>query len=666
MPLVVDTLTLDPVDFLPNGAELNLSGAGFRVLDADFGEADIELELQRQAIGEVPTSYHPPNTVTALKLGVREEGEVDLPTAAHQLAQKVGEINSPGTEHWIQRDFDYKAQGEFAGSLGKRVFKATLQGLGGWQRGESPDVTLTLVTGPYWYATIESESGVFESEEGATRELICELAEVLGTVPGLIRIRINNLGEEDWLGLILAGECRDHPQDATADTTAALAYAAVDLTLLGGSTIPGGELEGSGPIVESKNPPPKLWLAMLGSEIDGVGHQTHRGVRRVWARVYDGGTTEKEAEVRLEWRALGASKWSRNSIVRIPFVDNWALVDLGECRPERAAVGDERWEWRLTVRRMEGGGAVYVHRVWALPTEQYLLVRSTPALPTPTEFAARDGFAQTAGNLNGKALPDGSGNWATEGSAKGDLATTGSGEVTRTAKEDSGFREAKAPGGTFAVVAARVSFEWSALPDKEIAVLRSGLLYGSASNVFGAYHSTKTGSSLSFFGTNYPYNWQPGVRYRLTVLIVGGVFAAGWVGTGGDELGQLVASGPISATNQSIKFVDLHSGADIITRTYDDFAAWVPDPEVVASASRSIEFRSDGVFRQHPEDDVWGEMIPEGFLPVATPSGMEGRKSRFILIPSQGDLGDLADSGDNPLSAQTLARPAYLLAREAA
>lgn len=136
--LIVDPLTLDPVEFLPNGAELDLAGAGFRVLDADFGDADVELEMVRQALGETPTSYHPPNTVT--------KGEVDLPTAAYKLAQKIGEINTPGTEHWLRRDFDYKAGGVFAGSLGKRVYKATLSGMGGWQRGESPDVTLTLVT----------------------------------------------------------------------------------------------------------------------------------------------------------------------------------------------------------------------------------------------------------------------------------------------------------------------------------------------------------------------------------------------------------------------------------------------------------------------------------------------------------------------------------------
>jgi len=83
-------------------------------------------------------------------------------------------------------------------------------------------------------------------------------------------------------------------------------------------------------------------------------------------------------------------------------------------------------------------------------------------------------------------------------------------------------------------------------------------------------------------------------------------------------------------------------------------------------AEGAVEPRSDGIFRQHPEDDVWGELIPEGFLPFASPSGLEGRKSRFIVIPTQGDLEELADSGSNPLSAQAFVRPAYHVAREAA
>jgi hypothetical protein len=90
------------------------------------------------------------------------------------------------------------------------------------------------------------------------------------------------------------------------------------------------------------------------------------------------------------------------------------------------------------------------------------------------------------------------------------------------------------------------------------------------------------------------------------------------------------------------------------------------DENRICFAERSIELRSDGPYRQHPTDDVWGYVVPRGFLPHALPSGMEGRKTRFIVIPSQGDLGELPDSGTNKLSVSVNHRPAYLVAREAA
>jgi hypothetical protein len=57
-------------------------------------------------------------------------------------------------------------------------------------------------------------------------------------------------------------------------------------------------------------------------------------------------------------------------------------------------------------------------------------------------------------------------------------------------------------------------------------------------------------------------------------------------------------------------------------------------------------------------------VVPDGFLPVALPSGLEERPMRCIVIPSQGDLGEVADEGTNKLTAQAFVRAAYLFARE--
>lgn len=103
--------------------------------------------------------------------------------------------------------------------------------------------------------------------------------------------------------------------------------------------------------------------------------------------------------------------------------------------------------------------------------------------------------------------------------------------------------------------------------------------------------------------------------------------------------------------------------AEIVSRVY--YLSSVADESRVCFSERSLELRSDGCFRQHPTDDVWGPVVEEGPAPVA-PSGRASRKARTIIVPSQGDFTGLADSGSNKLTGQAFTRRAYLFAREAA
>lgn len=634
--LIVDPITLDPAAFLPGGAELDLSGAGFRVLDADFGDADVEVQLQRQALGEIPTDYHPPNTVTTLKLGVRKEGEVDLPTAAHMLAQKVGEINEPGTEHWLQRDFDYKAGGEFAGPLGKRVYKATLQGLGGWQRGDSPDVVLTLITGPYWYVDLEAESAVFESAEGA-RELIATIAETLGTAPGLIRYRITNLGEADLRGLILASECRDHPQDESADTTAALAYDAVDLTAKGGSA----EAEREGFKVLRHSALTAGWLTILDSEHGERGHWTHKGVRRPYMWIWDPGSEAGDVQLKARWRTLGSLQWSENRIVPTPLVDGWALIDLGECRPEPAALGDERWQLQVQARAVSGAGAIDLQRLYPFPTEQFMVVKA------PDVSQAADTQSQKSPGTVVSEEGEGAGTkaWSSASNAKASDDSRAIVELSAAPSHQS--QHLKATDYGFALEEDDQIAEVVVLPEV----------------------SKSAGSPSALVGD--VYLWGP------SGIIAGPISSSYEGSTATDQSNPHVFSGvgltPAVVNNAAF-------GASIVMRTGGSgdatmrvdhlpvgvfFTSSGEDENRVCFATRGVEPRTDGVFRQHPTDDVWGQLVPEGFLPYASPSGLEGRESRFIVVPSDGDLGELPDGGDNPISAQAFTRSAYHVAREA-
>lgn len=90
------------------------------------------------------------------------------------------------------------------------------------------------------------------------------------------------------------------------------------------------------------------------------------------------------------------------------------------------------------------------------------------------------------------------------------------------------------------------------------------------------------------------------------------------------------------------------------------------DENRICFAGRSIQPATNGVYRQAPEDDVWGRVIEIGFPPTAVPSGLEEQPTRAIIIPTQGDLGELPDAGTNKLSVVRNVRPGFHYSREAA
>lgn len=638
MGRIVDPIALDPVDFLPKGTELDLTREGLKVLDADFGEADVELAMQRAELGEMPVGWHPPDTQTVLKLGVGQEGDVDLPTAAHLLQAKYGEINTPGTEHWMRRDFI--VGGNFAGSLGKQVKKASLSGLGAWQRGECPDVVLQMLTGPYWYATVEEESDIFKSEEGA-RELIFELAEILGTAPGLIRIWIKNEGEEHWRGLIFAAESRDHPQDDTADTTAALAYDAVDLTLKGGAE----EAEREGEKVVRYEGLAASWLTILDSEKAGVGHMTHKGVRRLWMRIWDPGAAAGGVQLRLRWRSLGSLYWSdENPIIPTPLVDAWAMVDLDECRPEQAAVGDERWQWQLQVRRAgtatTSPAAIEIQRVYPLPTEQYALLKARGTSAAADTQSAKSPGTVANDAVSGLVAWSNPSNAISSNNSRATAAIGAPGKETSQVLVASDFGFEIPEDATIAAIIPEVERSSVSGKHKDLAV-----------KVQGGIGSTKLPNLAS------PDLWPSEDQYQA-------------YGASNPLWGQEWQPPQI---NEDLEFLFSAKGVEAGTAGVDDIRVTVGfteagDENRICFTTRSAEMRTNGAFRQHPEDDVWGRVITEGggFLPFAPPSGLEGRKMRGILIPTQGDLELRADNGSNPVSAQVFHRPAYHFARGSA
>jgi hypothetical protein len=86
----------------------------------------------------------------------------------------------------------------------------------------------------------------------------------------------------------------------------------------------------------------------------------------------------------------------------------------------------------------------------------------------------------------------------------------------------------------------------------------------------------------------------------------------------------------------------------------------------ICFASRSVEFSDNGVRRQHVTDDVWGDLVPDGFLLTSPPAGQVVRPVRALIVPSVGDFAARTDAATVKPNATAFYRPGYLQAREAA
>lgn len=635
-----EACVLDPAEFPMPGqvrAELDLDSIGLavRAEGVDWGESAVAQQLVRGRDGESPTDSELTNVDITIPIRVMEEGPVSLAEAAYKLQQKAGLIQKK--QGWARRDFD--EGGGFAGSLGYRVVSAGLSGLDGWlfaNRQDAPDVVLKMSRWPLGYSTEEVVETIVKEE--AARALIATYSDTKGSGEGLERWTIENLGAAPWRGLILAKEHYDLVSGATAEPI----YAAADLTPKGGAkvkTVEGVELVEHAALTAG-------WLTILSSEIAGVGHMTHRGPRRLKFRIFDPGAVAGGVELRLLWRSLGSSRWSGdpgNPIVATPLVGDFAIVDLGEARPQVAVLGDERFEWKLLARAPAGSGAIRVHLAEVLSTEQMLELSEPYAPDIAGEPVKSPGTVEDKEGVGTKA-------WSNPSNAKASDDSRATAELAAGATSHylwaHNFGFALAEEAT--IVGIEVNIERSAGELMEDSVV-------------------KLAKASAVVGSNFAHKGN---------LVTGKGFwplsdATAQYGELGSLWGETWTPADVNASGFGVVLAAKNGGFSADTAKVDRVTITVyytegVDEDLVCFASRSIEISSEGVHRQSPEDDVWGRLIEDGFLPTATSSGLEGLATRVVIIPSQGDLGGLADTGTNKLSVVRRVRAGYHFAREAA
>jgi hypothetical protein len=696
-----ETAFLDPIEFSPGRVEVGLDELGLRIMSADWGESDVELFLIRQAHGEVPADAHPPNRTMVIKLKAEEDHSMPLSEVVQRLESKIALIQEE--EGWVKRKADIR--GRYAAQVAYPVRKIALAGIQGWMmahRQIADEITMTLTTGPYCYRTTPIELGPFE-EEG--RELIFKMAKILGTAPGLIRHSIKNENEDnDWDSAIVAMESRDYREGTTAELT----YEAEDLTLLGHAkkATKAGASGGEALNVVKSGSLSQTWAALISSKIAASGkHMNHKGNRRMFVRLWDPNDQYGNIRLKLEYRSLGSVAWSSNKGKATLVSGGFSYIDFGECRIEEAALGEDRWEFRLLAMTTgPGGEEIEIDKFYPFPTEQFEIVQKPEELSTGGTVLWEDYFNQEAGNLTGKIAPVG-GTYEGEGDADDFVVDPTTGEAKRTAKGDSSLNN-----GRF-LVASGTKKAYQKL-EGEI----TGLNFISNAQKSGYLFRYKDKSNWGMLSFIKGVIVMPGpiileaCKLRVEKCVAGVVTVlkeselVQQLAAGGGLFLTVTAGGSITAEAKAghetgtlyaklvLEDADFKTGGSLAegkVGMYDAMTATggsstnprkfrkplatvapgesgFTEEDSVCFAGRGIEYRSEGCFRQHSTDEVWGRLIPDGFAPYAPPSRLEGRAARCIIVPSQGDFESKPDSGTNKIKDTVIYFPGYHFLSEAA
>lgn len=624
-----ETVVLDANEFMPSRVEVDLNKLGLDIIDAKWGDAEHEVFLVRQELGEIPANSHPPNRNVELKLRAKKEGAETLADILTRLQQKVGTLNR--RHGWVKRVLDSK--GGYAVPVGAVVYRAVLGGVEGWlmaHRGVAHELTLTLEISPYFYSTTEDKVAEVKTETGTARQVSYEVADTGGSAPGLRRVVVKNLdASTDWRGFLWAEQSDDLIAGA-ADT-----YEAESLNLLNGS-VKAAKAESTTEAVKNSGVM-GLWTSILGT-----GPMTHQGVKHVWLRAL---SEFAGLELRLIWRPLGSPQFYENDVAAIPVTESWMLLDLGEIRIDAPIIGEQKWEGYIYARVPHGSpaGTVYLDRLGILPTEQYMLVTE------PSDMVFNSVVKTKPPGANGKAWGESEYFWenlanvkAKDGSYSKCL-TTWRWPTPMLYTESHGF--VLPAGAVVAGVGVSITRKQAAAMgayDREVSLFVGGAPAGNPKWIAEIWSTSA--KTVSYGG--------PTDLWGLTSITKAQVEAAGF--------GAGIA---VKAISESPATVEIDC---IEVTVYYYVPAEVSDEAKVCFAGREAQLRSEGVFRQHKTSNVWGHLPFIGFLPHAVPSGLEAQPCRGIIIPSSGDFGEWPDSGSgHKMSVTVYTRKAYHFASEA-
>lgn len=666
-----EAVVLDPTAVSTNRTELDITNY-INIEGIDWGDAQITQYLAEADRGSLPVAYTVPNRIVTIPLVLKDIGGTDFHAIRQSLQAKAA---------LFQREGGKLSRTTTIGTYYADVVNATLRYGGDWyqaNRDFDRSASLVLECLPDFYGdevTLDDITETTLPEITRVLQLTGSNATVKGDYPARVRVVIDDDEGQNQLGLIWGFRSRNYSNAATT----ALAYEAEALTPISpaASTAVAGS-SGSNSVQHASLA--TNWTPVLSTQIAASGHMTHVGSYRVWVRART--TSSTPPLVRLVWDVGDLLHPVPNDSARIPGTNNFYPVDLGTVTLAMAPVGAHRWQGVIQALGTVGGENIQIDRVWLQPLDEAAGTLAAPLSTDPglTGYSARDEFNQTSGSLATKTLPVG-GTWSGAGDTD-DFTVNGSdATLQRTATGDASDlagRFAIAGTTNFTNIAVQVDMKTSGVggfrgPFARYTDtsnwLRIEVNVGSDTTVIALVQNVAaTTTTLAF--TVIPTT-ASGVWWRFRIVTdtrgmayVWRVKASGY-GSLGDPLltvqSSALATGGALATGK-VGIYDSYTGGAALTRSYDNFAAWVPDQDAVIFASQSCELRWDGPVREDAAGAAYGPVsLPLGALPRLPPSGIENRPVEVFLKATRSDLDAIADAGIDNVSARVYYRPSWLL-----
>lgn len=669
----------------------------------DWGDAAIEAYMAEAARGQIPVDYRVPNRVITVPLLLQATDTLSFESVRATFQQKVGLLQREGG--WIRRS-------SVLGPVFADVVSASLKlGGAGWQeelRGIDLEAQLTLETLPDWFGT---EIDLGATTETALPEIRRVLTDIKGNYPARVRLRVKDLQGQAQAGLMWGVRSENY----TTQNTAILAYEAEALTPLDAAsvqTLTGSSGGGTNNVIRHNLLPAGLWMDVVSTTIlTGTAAMTHTGSYRVWGRFYS--TSATPPQVRFSWDIGDLINPVVNDAVSMPGPSAFYDLDLGPIRLDPAPLGMHRWQGVVQALAVLENDNIYVDRLWLVPVDEgYGVLRALST--SQVTLTLRDGFDQSAGALNGKALPVGSATWSTSGASGTDFQVSGSSNVSRSinvAEGDWGGRFAVETPTTFTDVQAHLvgsgfndtstGIPYSQGPFVAGLILRwvdanNWLFIGAITQIsdinlgnarLAAYKNvagTKTrigsyvrGSSGGIWdrGANGPgltltWDAQALATGAFTATVVAtNRYAGGTVTYTISGTDTALATGGALATGKVGFYHEQGESYSSLYETnyFNDFRVYTPSlSDAVIFPNRSVELRTEGMYRESNDGGYWGPVSQvTGSLPRLPPAGLEGRSTELFLKTSRGDLATRPDSGIDDISLQPLYRPCWLFVPEA-